>query len=111
MRAKEGDPSHHTCYEGSEPGNAECCLPLPHQAKNWGIEFGEPKIDVGRLRSWKESVVKRLTGGLGQLSKQRQVRYVQGKAGFENSNTLRVSKADGTEELLRFDRMTSDTRP
>src|SRR6476660_9144414 len=69
-----------------------------HQAKDWGIEFGAPKIDLARLRSFKENVVKKLTGGLGVLSKQRKVRYVQGKAAFENSNTLRVMKADGGEE-------------
>ena len=54
-------------------------------AKNWGVEFGEPKIDVSRLRSWKEDVVKKLTGGLGVLSKQRKVQYMQGRAAFENS--------------------------
>jgi dihydrolipoamide dehydrogenase len=76
-----------------------------HQAKNWGVEFGEPKIDLGRLRAWKESVVKRLTGGLGQLSKQRHVQYIEGRAGFENSNTLHVTKAGGGEEQLSFDRI------
>jgi dihydrolipoyl dehydrogenase len=75
------------------------------QAKNWGIEYADPKIDVARLRSWKESVVKKLTGGLGQLSKQRSVQYVQGRAGFENSNTLRVGKGKGAEESLSFDRI------
>src|SRR6202012_102761 len=57
------------------------------QAKNWGIEFASPKIDLARLRSFKEGVVKKLTGGLGVLSKQRHVKYVQGRAGFENSTT------------------------
>src|SRR5947199_4592306 len=74
-------------------------------AKNWGVEFGEPKIDVSRLRSWKEDVVKKLTGGLGVLSKQRKVQYMQGRAAFENSNTLRVSKAEGGEENGSFDRI------
>jgi len=74
-------------------------------AKNWGVEFGEPKIDVSRLRSWKEDVVKKLTGGLGVLSKQRKVQYMQGRAAFENSNTLRVSKAEGGEENRSFDRI------
>ncbi len=73
-------------------------------AKNWGIEFGEPKIDLARLRSWKEGVVRKLTGGLGQLSKQRKVQYIQGKAAFLNSNTLRIVKADG-EQSLSFDRI------
>jgi dihydrolipoamide dehydrogenase len=74
-------------------------------AKNWGIEFGEPKIDLPRLRLWKEGVIKKLTGGLGQLSKQRAVQYIQGLAAFENSNTLRIKKADGSEQSLTFDRI------
>jgi dihydrolipoamide dehydrogenase len=75
------------------------------QSKNWGIEFAAPKIDLTRLRSWKEGIIKRLTGGLGQLSKQRHVEYIQGRAAFENSTTLRVSKADSTEAILSFDRI------
>jgi dihydrolipoamide dehydrogenase len=74
-------------------------------AKNWGIEYSDPKIDLSRLRSWKEGVVKKLTGGLGQLSKARSVQYVQGRATFENSNSLRISKAGGAEESLSFDRI------
>src|ERR1039458_6046423 len=75
------------------------------QARNWGIEFPMPQIDLARLRSWKESVVKKLTGGLGLLSKQRHVEYIQGRAAFENSTTLRISKADATEAVLSFDRI------
>jgi dihydrolipoamide dehydrogenase len=83
------------------------------QAKNWGIEFPPPKIDLARLRSWKEGVVKKLTGGLGILSKQRRVEYIQGSAAFENSTTLRVSKVDGTEEVRSFDRtiLATGSRP
>ena len=73
------------------------------QAKNWGIEFAPPKIDLARLRSFKENVVKKLTGGLGILSKQRKVKYVQGRAAFENSATLRVTQSDGSSESLAFD--------
>jgi dihydrolipoamide dehydrogenase len=74
------------------------------QAKNWGIEFTAPKIDLTRLRTFKENVVKKLTGGLGVLSKQRKVKYIQGRAAFENSTTLRVTKSDGSESLS-FDRI------
>ncbi len=74
-------------------------------AKNWGIEFADPKIDLSRLRSWKEGVIKKLTGGLGQLSKQRAVQYIQGRAAFENSTTLRIEKTDGSEQSLSFDRI------
>src|SRR5580765_8879933 len=71
----------------------------------WGIEFAATKIDLGRLRSWKENVVKKLTGGLGVLSKQRKVHYVQGRAAFESSTSLRVTKSDGSTESLTFDRI------
>jgi dihydrolipoamide dehydrogenase len=75
------------------------------QAEAWGIEFSKPQIDLTRLRSWKEGVVKKLTGGLGLLSKQRKVKYVQGRGAFENSTTIRVTKSDGSEESLAFDRI------
>ncbi len=75
------------------------------QAKNWGIDFAAPTIDLLRLRSFKENVVKKLTGGLGILSKQRKVTYIQGRAAFENSTTLRITKSDGSQESLSFDRI------
>ncbi|MGC2709135.1 MAG: dihydrolipoyl dehydrogenase [Candidatus Sulfotelmatobacter sp.] len=75
------------------------------QAKNWGIDFPAPNIDLTRLRTWKEGVVRKLTGGLGILSKQRKVEYIQGRAAFENSNTLRVTKLDNSETSLTFDRI------
>jgi dihydrolipoamide dehydrogenase len=74
-------------------------------AKNWGIEYADPKIDITTLRSWKDGIIKKLTGGLGQLSKQRKVEYIQGRAAFENSNTLRVTRANGSEDSLTFDRI------
>src|SRR6202451_4422932 len=74
-------------------------------AKDWGIDFAPPQIDLSRLRSWKENVVKKLTGGLGQLSKQRKVEYIQGRAAFENSNVLRVTRTNGSEDSLTFDRI------
>jgi dihydrolipoamide dehydrogenase len=105
----EVNPGGVCLYRGCIPSKALLhvakLIEESHQAKNWGIEFAEPKIDLGRLRGWKESVVKRLTGGLGQLSKQRHVQYVQGRAGFVNSNTLRVTKVVGGEEQLKFDRI------
>jgi dihydrolipoamide dehydrogenase len=103
----EVNPGGVCLYRGCIPSKALLhvakLLEEAHQAKNWGIEFADPKIDLGKLRGWKESVVKRLTGGLGQLSKQRGVQFVQGKAGFENSNTLRVTKTAGGEERMTFD--------
>jgi dihydrolipoamide dehydrogenase len=105
----EANPGGVCLYRGCIPSKALLhvakLLHESHQAKDWGIEFEAPKIDLARLRSWKESVVKKLTGGLGQLSKQRKVRYVEGHGAFENSTTLRVTKSDGSEESLSFDRI------
>lgn len=105
----EVNPGGVCLYRGCIPSKALLhvakLIDESHQAKDWGIEFGAPKIDLARLRSFKENVVKKLTGGLGVLSKQRKVRYVQGRAAFENSATLKVTKADGSSETLSFDRI------
>src|SRR5216684_1200035 len=105
----EANPGGVCLYRGCIPSKALLhvakLIEESQQAKNWGIAFPEPKIDLTRLRSWKESVVKKLTGGLGQLSKQRRVEYIQGRAAFENSTTLRITKADATETSLTFDRI------
>ena len=105
----EVNPGGVCLYRGCIPSKALLhvakLIEESHQAKNWGIEFGAPQIDLARLRSFKETVVKKLTGGLGVLSKQRKVHYVQGKAAFENSNTIRVTKSDGSQESLTFDRI------
>ncbi len=105
----EANPGGVCLYRGCIPSKALLhvakLIEESHQAKNWGIEFAAPKIDLARLRSWKEGVVKKLTGGLGQLSKQRSVTYIQGKAAFDNSNTLRVTRNNGGEESLTFDRI------
>jgi dihydrolipoamide dehydrogenase len=72
-------------------------------AEAWGVTFGAPKIDVDRLRGFKEKVVTQLTGGLGQLSKQRKITYVQGTAAFRDSKTLEITKEGGGTETLGFD--------
>src|SRR5512138_3691174 len=95
----EANPGGVCLYRGCIPSKALLhvakLIEESRHASKWGVEFGEPKIDVDRLRSFKEGVVKKLTGGLGQLSKQRTVQYVQGLASFENSNTLRVALTKG----------------
>src|SRR5450631_708430 len=106
---REANPGGVCLYRGCIPSKALLhvakLINESRHAKNWGIEFGEPKIDVARLRSFKEGVIKKLTGGLGQLAKQRKVEYIQGRAAFENPNTLRVSRAGGAEDSLSFDRI------
>jgi dihydrolipoamide dehydrogenase len=105
----EVNPGGVCLYRGCIPSKALLhvakLIEESEQAKNWGIDFGAPKIDLARLRTFKENVVKKLTGGLGVLSKQRKVHYVQGQAAFENSNTLHITKSDDSAESLTFDRI------
>src|SRR2546429_6802641 len=104
---REQNPGGVCLYRGCIPSKALLhvakLIDESRHAKNWGIEFGEPKIDLTRLRSFKEGVVNKLTGGLGQVAKMRKVHYVCGDASFETSNTLRVAKNGGGEEKLTFD--------
>src|SRR5665811_1321286 len=67
-----------------------------------GVTFGKPAIDIDAIRSWKESVVTKLTGGLKQLAKQRKVQVVQGVAKFTSANSISVQTADG-EKIITFD--------
>jgi dihydrolipoamide dehydrogenase len=105
----EVNPGGVCLYRGCIPSKAllhvASLLEEAEQAKNWGIEYAEPKIDLAKLRGWKEGVVKKLTGGLGQLAKQRAVQFIQGKAAFVSSTTLKVTKGQGGEETLTFDRI------
>jgi dihydrolipoamide dehydrogenase len=82
------------------------CIPskaLLHAAKvvddasamaDHGIEFAAPKIDAPKLRSWKNEIVGKLTGGLEQLAKQRKVRVVRGTARFESPKTLLLDNGE-----------------
>jgi dihydrolipoamide dehydrogenase len=105
----EQNPGGVCLYRGCIPSKAllhvAAVISESQHAAQFGVEFGAPKIDVAKLRAFKEGVVKKLTGGLGQLSKQRKVTYVQGRASFVNSTTLKVEKAGGAEEQLNFDRI------
>lgn len=104
----EENPGGVCLYRGCIPSKA-----LLHSAKviteaehasSLGIEFGEPKINIEKLRAWKDQVVQKLVGGLGQLSKQRDIEYIRGRAEFKDSNTLSIKKEAGGEEELTFKR-------
>ena len=67
-----------------------------------GITFGKPTIDLDKLRSFKEKVVGKLTGGLAQMAKARKVRTVTGVGTFISPNEMEVQTAEGTK-LIRFE--------
>ncbi|WP_368642995.1 dihydrolipoyl dehydrogenase [Castellaniella ginsengisoli] len=67
-----------------------------------GIAFGEPEIDLDKLRGYKDSVVGKLTGGLAGMAKARKVTVIQGVGTFADPHHLTVAKADGSQATVKF---------
>jgi dihydrolipoamide dehydrogenase len=103
----EANPGGVCVYRGCIPSKALLhvakLVDESRQAKAWGVEFGEPKIDLARLRDFKNNVVKRLTSGTGQLVKFRKVQYLQGVAEILDAHELRVQLTAGGEEHVKFE--------
>ncbi|MBF0176543.1 MAG: dihydrolipoyl dehydrogenase [Magnetococcales bacterium] len=72
-------------------------------AEMMGVRFGQPEIDLDRLRSWKQSVVMRLTGALGDLCRRRGVAFIQGCARFDAPGSLVVQRQAGDLFPVPFD--------
>ncbi len=104
----EKNPGGVCLYRGCIPSKALLhiakLISEAEEAKNWGIEFSKPKIDLDKLREWKTGVVNKLTGGLGILSKQRKINFIRGKANFVNSSTIKVEKVEGETDEIKFNK-------
>ncbi|WP_047129384.1 dihydrolipoyl dehydrogenase [Xanthomonas arboricola] len=72
-------------------------------AGDFGVDFGQPRITLDKLREYKEKVVGKLTGGLASMAKQRKVRTVTGVASFVSPDELEIVGDDGKTQLLRFE--------
>src|SRR5687768_17495444 len=66
-----------------------------------GISFGEPKVDLAKLRAFKDKVVGKLTGGLAGMAKVRKVTVLQGVGAFRDKNHLEVETKEG-KKTVRF---------
>jgi len=101
------EPGGVCLYRGCMPSKALLhvakVLSEAREATAWGVDFGEPSVDVDRLRAWKDRVVSTLTGGLGQLTRQRSIEYCQGRAGIVDARTVAVEVADGTTRRVDHD--------
>jgi len=104
---KEKNPGGVCLYRGCIPSKALLhvakLINETEEAKEWGLEFSKPKINLDRLREWKNEVVGKQTGGLGQLLKAKKINYIQGRASFINSSALKIEKADGKTEEHKFE--------
>jgi dihydrolipoamide dehydrogenase len=105
----ELNPGGVCLYRGCIPSKAllhvaDVISDAKHSA-TWGVTFGEPKIDLGKLRSFKDQVVNKLTSGIGQVGKYRKVQYIRGRATFTSPTSITIDlvgeggKSGGTQEL------------
>jgi dihydrolipoamide dehydrogenase len=103
----EPNPGGVCVYRGCIPSKALLhvakLIDESRHAKAWGIEFGAPTVDLDKLRAFKDGVVKRLTGGTGQLAKARKITFIQGLASFVDSHNLTIKKVAGGDETVQFE--------
>jgi dihydrolipoamide dehydrogenase len=100
---EEKNPGGVCLYRGCIPSKA-----LLHVAKvvdearhagQWGITFPEPAIDVGKLRAFKQGIVDKLTGGVGQVGRLRKVKYLQGRGTLTGPRSMMVAGSSGDTDL------------
>lgn len=105
----EKNPGGVCLYRGCIPSKALLhsakVISESEKAKEFGIEFKKPEINLNKLREWKNNTVNKLTGGLGQLCKQRKVNYVQGNAKILNNESIELVKENGDKEILNFENL------
>ena len=113
----EANPGGVCLYRGCIPSKALLhvakVIGEAGQAREWGVTFGEPHIDVHALRAWKEGVIAKLTGGLGDLCRRRKITFVQGRAVFQDAHSLMIRTESGAEQALAFEHaiLASGSRP
>ena len=95
----EPNPGGSCLYRGCIPSKALLhiakVLTESKQAEQWGIDFGVPNINLDKMRLWKERVIEKMAQGLGGLSDRRGVHFIQGRASFLDSNSLKVERDEG----------------
>jgi len=102
----EKNPGGVCLYRGCIPSKALLhvakLIDETKEAHKWGVTFQEPKIDLDKLRSYKDGIVEKLTSGTGQLLKQRKITHIRGHAKFVNATTLEIDTVDHKKETLNF---------
>ncbi len=104
---EEKNPGGVCLYRGCIPSKA-----LLHVAKvideakhaaSLGVSFSDPKVDLDKLRAFKQAVVDKLTGGVGQVAKLRKVKFYQGRATLTGPTSMRIAGTGGTTTDLTFE--------
>ena len=103
----EKNPGGVCVYRGCIPSKALLhvadVLAEAAHAKDFGIEFQKPKIDLDKLREFKNKVVGTLTAGAGQVRNLRKIQHLQGMAAFRDAKTLDLELVGGVKETLTFE--------
>ena len=103
----EKNPGGVCLYKGCIPSKALLhvakVISESEEAKNFGVEFSKPKIDLKKMRSWKDDIVNKLTSGLGQISKLRKIEYIKGSAKFLNSDNLEIVEDNKSVYKINFE--------
>ncbi|MFP4294073.1 MAG: dihydrolipoyl dehydrogenase [Cyclobacteriaceae bacterium] len=102
----EENPGGVCLYRGCIPSKALLHVVKLKQealdATDFGLNFNEPDINVKKVREWKDSVVQKLVGGLGQLTEKRKIEHIRGMAKFKDAHTLEVEH-EGDKQEVKFD--------
>ncbi len=94
----EKNPGGLCLYRGCIPSkallHAAKIIKDAYHAERIGIRYSSPEIDIKKVREWKNQVVTKLTGGLGQLVKAKKFKYIRSKASFADSETLTLENGE-----------------
>src|SRR5687767_10056628 len=100
---EEKNPGGVCLYRGCIPSKALLhvakVMDEAKHAERWGVSFGEPKVDVDKLRGFKQGVVDKLTAGVGGVAKLRKVKFIQGRATLTGPTSMTVAGPNGNTEL------------
>jgi dihydrolipoamide dehydrogenase len=104
---EEKNPGGVCLYRGCIPSKALLhiakVIDEAKHASALGVTFGEPKVDVDKLRAFKQSVVDKLTSGVGGVARMRKVKYYQGRATLTGPTSMKIAGGDGSSTDLTFE--------
>src|SRR4051794_24209974 len=103
----EKNPGGVCVYRGCIPSKALLhvanVITESRHARDFGVTFAEPTIELAKLRDFKNKVVGQLTTGAGQIRNLRKIQHLQGMAAFRDAHTLDVETVDGKKDTLSFE--------
>lgn len=102
---------HRGCIPSKALHTATQILHDAREADQFGIDFGDPEVDLDKLRAWKERVTHTLARGLSHLAEKREVQVIQARAVFESSEKLRLQESDVAHVAFEHAILASGSQP